>query len=323
MPRTGGSGSHSIGSSCVAHRRHRRRGSPTSASTASPRKRTSSTASTGWSLRSGIDAERRSAPARPPPSGCAPAPGCRSSTGAEIADPEARPVVRRAHQRAATSASGGPAVGAVDLRPVDLAPPVEPRRSRAPTAPCLGRQRTPPASAAASTASDDLPVAGAAAQHAASASSTSARPGRATRAEQVGRRHQHPRRADPALRRAVRQERLAQRGRTAGPPPAPRPSSRRRPAPGRAARRQAQTCSPSSSTVQAPQSPALQPTLVPVRPRSSRSTSASRRNGAASTATARPFTVKATPATSGRQPLGCAEPSPGPAAAGSGRRRSR
>ena len=37
--------------------------------------------------------------------------------------------------------------------------------------------------------------------------------------------------------------------------------------------RQAQTCSPSSSTVQAPQSPALQPILVPVRPRSSRSTS--------------------------------------------------
>ena len=39
--------------------------------------------------------------------------------------------------------------------------------------------------------------------------------------------------------------------------------------------RQAQTCSPSSSTVQAPQSPASQPTLVPVRPRSSRSVSAS------------------------------------------------
>ena len=41
--------------------------------------------------------------------------------------------------------------------------------------------------------------------------------------------------------------------------------------------RQAQTCSPSSRTVHAPQSPALQPTLVPVRPRSSRRTSTSRR----------------------------------------------
>ena len=44
--------------------------------------------------------------------------------------------------------------------------------------------------------------------------------------------------------------------------------------------RQAQTGSPSRSTVQAPQSPASQPTLVPVRPRSSRSSVDSRAHGA-------------------------------------------
>ena len=48
------------------------------------------------------------------------------------------------------------------------------------------------------------------------------------------------------------------------------------------ATRQAQTCRPSSRTVQAPQSPASQPTLVPVRPRSSRSAAASRVTGAPS-----------------------------------------
>ena len=45
--------------------------------------------------------------------------------------------------------------------------------------------------------------------------------------------------------------------------------------------RQAQTWQSSSSTVQAPQSPALHPILVPVRPSSSRSTSARREAGAA------------------------------------------
>ena len=48
------------------------------------------------------------------------------------------------------------------------------------------------------------------------------------------------------------------------------------------ATRHAQTCRPSSRTVQAPQSPASQPTLVPVRPRSSRSAAARRVTGAPS-----------------------------------------
>ena len=52
--------------------------------------------------------------------------------------------------------------------------------------------------------------------------------------------------------------------------PGPRPSRSVRPATWPMATRQAQTWRPSSSTVQAPQSPASQPTLVPVRPRSSR-----------------------------------------------------
>ncbi len=52
-----------------------------------------------------------------------------------------------------------------------------------------------------------------------------------------------------------------------------------RPATRAAGVRQAQTGWPSTSTVQAPQSPASQPTLVPVSPASSRSTSESRRVG--------------------------------------------
>ena len=56
---------------------------------------------------------------------------------------------------------------------------------------------------------------------------------------------------------------------------------------------QLQTWAPSSNTVQAPQSPALQPTLVPVRPRSSRSASARRVIGGAATKTGRPLTSNA------------------------------
>ncbi len=60
------------------------------------------------------------------------------------------------------------------------------------------------------------------------------------------------------------------------------------------ATRQAQVCRPSSSTVQAPQSPASQPTLVPVRPRSSRNADASRVTGGPFQAAAQPFRVNAT-----------------------------
>src|ERR1700687_1591403 len=56
------------------------------------------------------------------------------------------------------------------------------------------------------------------------------------------------------------------------------------------ATRHAQTGSPSNSTVQAPQSPASHPTLVPVSPSSSRNTRDSRCHGELETATARPFT---------------------------------
>src|SRR5712691_244982 len=56
---------------------------------------------------------------------------------------------------------------------------------------------------------------------------------------------------------------------------------------------QEQTASPSTSTVPAPQSPASQPTLVPVSPRFSRRTLDKRRAGEVETFTARPFTLKA------------------------------
>ena len=54
---------------------------------------------------------------------------------------------------------------------------------------------------------------------------------------------------------------------------------------GRSGTRQAQTGSPSSRTVHAPQSPASQPTFVPVSPRSSRRTSVRRRIGSPRTDT--------------------------------------
>ena len=57
---------------------------------------------------------------------------------------------------------------------------------------------------------------------------------------------------------------------------------------------QAQTCSASSSTVQAPQSPAWQPILVPVRPSSSRSASESRRDGSPTSSRALPLTCRRT-----------------------------
>ena len=67
------------------------------------------------------------------------------------------------------------------------------------------------------------------------------------------------------------------------PPPFASPSTvvTSRPATWPSGIMQAQTCSPSSRTVQAPQSPALQPTFVPMRPSSSRRASAKRVSGAA------------------------------------------
>ena len=57
--------------------------------------------------------------------------------------------------------------------------------------------------------------------------------------------------------------------------------------------RQAQTGLPSTSTVQAPQSPASQPTLVPVSRNSSRKTCDNRLTGGTDTLTAAPLTSKA------------------------------
>src|SRR6202795_4974256 len=59
------------------------------------------------------------------------------------------------------------------------------------------------------------------------------------------------------------------------------------------ATRHAQTGSPSNRTVQAPQSPASHPTLVPVSPSPSRSTRGSRCNGELETTTSRPLTRNA------------------------------
>src|SRR5579862_665364 len=64
------------------------------------------------------------------------------------------------------------------------------------------------------------------------------------------------------------------------------------------ATRHEHTGSPFSSTVQAPQSPASHPTLVPVSPRSSRKTRDRRRVPQAFTSAGRPFTENTTDSTS-------------------------
>ena len=101
------------------------------------------------------------------------------------------------------------------------------------------------------------------------------------------RRHDHPRRADAALRAAVLHERALQRM------PAAEPLDRRdaRPAGVRRGTRHELTGRPSTSTVHAPHSPSPHPSLVPVSPQSSRSTSSSRFIGCASTRVRLPLSV--------------------------------
>ena len=82
-----------------------------------------------------------------------------------------------------------------------------------------------------------------------------------------------------SLRRAVRRR------------PAPRPSRSSAPSTCAAGTRHDTAWRPSSRTVHAPQSPASQPTFVPVSPRSSRRTSDRRRIGSTATRDARPLTA--------------------------------
>ena len=81
--------------------------------------------------------------------------------------------------------------------------------------------------------------------------------------------------AEPALDGAGVEERLLERVRAGRRPPAPRRSSPSAPSASTASTRHESTLRPSSSTVHAPHSPTRQHSFVPVRPRSSRSTSSS------------------------------------------------
>ena len=211
----------------------------------------------------------------------------RARSGAEVAEREARVRVRRADARRrerlgrrATSAPNAARAG-------DLAS----RRARAMRAPTAAAGRRPgarrrPGRAGAEHRLDDLAVAGAAAQHAAEriehlglASGAGSRRSSASAAISMPG-VQMPHCAAPCARNA----RLQRRD---GVPSAGQPFDRRRPAAVALAERRRGRRRPArrrGSTVQAPQSPASQPTLVPVRPRSSRSTSASRASGRRQTA---------------------------------------
>ena len=134
---------------------------------------------------------------------------------------------------------------------------------------------------------DDLAVPGASTEHAAERVHHLLLGRFRAPAQEIVSRHEHARRADAALRRAVAQERRLQ-GEIPSPFASPSTVITSRPATWPTGVMQAQTCSPSSSTVQAPQSPASQPIFVPVRPSSSRKASARQASGAAWTSTARP-----------------------------------
>ena len=122
--------------------------------------------------------------------------------------------------------------------------------------------------------------------------------------EVCARRHEHAGRADAALGAAGHEERMLQgvevRGRrgAAGwlagwaPGRGPRPSGSRVPATWQIGTRHESTGAPSTRTVQAPHSPSPQPSFVPVRLRSSRRTSSSRRMPGTSTSAVVPLTTK-------------------------------
>ena len=84
--------------------------------------------------------------------------------------------------------------------------------------------------------------------------------------QQVGRGHQHAGRAEAALQRVMLVERFLQRVHLPRALPSPSTVSTRQPSACTANIRQERTLSPSTSTVQAPQTPCSQPTWVPVRP---------------------------------------------------------
>ena len=129
----------------------------------------------------------------------------------EIPDGEGRAPVRRAHG-AHPERIGRRAVGAEHLAAVDLAPSVglgNPRADRLAGAgivelDAVGLDRV-------ADGGNDLLVAGAAAEHAAQRVLDRRVVGVGSLAEQVGRRHQHPGRADPALGRAVQVEGVLER----------------------------------------------------------------------------------------------------------------
>ena len=127
---------------------------------------------------------------------------------------------------------------------------------------------------------DDLEVAGAAAEDAADRVEHG-------RASGAGSRATAPRRPSACRACRCRTARHRERRRPAGGDSAPSAPARPsmvvtwRPSQVRRGTMQAQACSSSSSTVQAPQSPAWQPTLVPVRPSRRAARRTSRRDGSA------------------------------------------
>ena len=186
--------------------------------------------------------------------------------------------------------------------PVTLGHAVEPGDPGADRRPGAARRPARSPSSDAGTAGrrrldrlDDLRVAGAPAEHAAQPVEDLAWVGDGVAGEQGVSGHQHAGRADPALGAA------AARGTRPGaaasvPSVAGEALDRGDLAAVRladAGRGRRTTCSPSSRTVHAPQSPASQPTFVPVSPRSSRRTSTRRRIGSTSSAWPTPLTVKA------------------------------
>ncbi len=167
--------------------------------------------------------------------------------GGEIAEGESCPVVRRADD-AQPQRVGGNRVRAVLLRAGELGDAVDLAGPRADRLSGGGRGGERRMVGDVEHRLDDLLVTGAAAQHAGERVLDLGLVRLAIAREQVGRRHQHARGADAALRRAVVLERYLKRRELAvlrqafdrddvcGPPPARARSGRRRPGARRAAR---------------------------------------------------------------------------------------
>ena len=187
--------------------------------------------------------------------------------GVRAAQDEARPRLPGERARRRRRARGRVTFSAASTRGGRLPTTLKP--GAAPTAARGGRRLAPQDARRRAHRAHDRLVAGAAAEVAREPAADLVVRRVGVAVEQRLRRHEHAGRAEAALQRVLLDERALQRVQRR---PSASPSTVRtsRPSTSAASTRQEFTSRPSSSTLQAPQLPSLQPSLAPVRPRASR-----------------------------------------------------